>query len=89
MNFTEILQGYTGKPLADCTDQELYLALLEIIRHKSAGKVQPAQPSLLQARTCRTSRKLSRSHPLATAVLAVWLPAFWIRWQHSTCREMV
>ena len=41
MNFTEILQGYTGKPLADCTDQELYLALLEIIRHKSASKVQP------------------------------------------------
>ena len=41
MNFTEIVQGYTGKSLADCTDQELYLALLEIIRHKSAGKVQP------------------------------------------------
>ena len=41
MNFTEMLQSYTGKPLADCTNQELYLALLEIVRHKSAGKVQP------------------------------------------------
>lgn len=38
MNFTEMLQGYTGKPLADCTNQELYLALLEIVRHKSADK---------------------------------------------------
>ena len=41
MNFTELLQGYTGKPLADCTNQELYLALLELVRQKSAGKVQP------------------------------------------------
>ena len=41
MNFTELLQGYTGKPLADCTNQELYLALLELVREKSAGKVQP------------------------------------------------
>ena len=41
MNFTEMLQGYTGKPLADCTNQELYLALLEIVRRKSADKVQP------------------------------------------------
>ena len=41
MNFTEMLQSYTGKPLADCTNQELYLALLEIVRHKSADKVQP------------------------------------------------
>ena len=30
MNFTEILQNLTKKPLADCTDQELYLALLEL-----------------------------------------------------------
>ena len=29
MSFTETLQGLTGKPLADCTNQELYLALLE------------------------------------------------------------
>ena len=36
MNFTEILQNLTKKPLADCTDQELYLALLELVRQKSA-----------------------------------------------------
>ena len=41
MNFTEMLQNLTGKPLADCTDQELYLALLEIVRQKSADRVQP------------------------------------------------
>ena len=27
MSFTETLQSITGKLLADCTDQELYLAL--------------------------------------------------------------
>ncbi len=32
MSFTETLQSITGKLLADCTDQELYLALLEIVR---------------------------------------------------------
>ena len=26
MSFTEMLQSITGKLLADCTDQELYLA---------------------------------------------------------------
>ena len=41
MNFTETLQNLTGKPLADCTDQELYLALLELVRQKSADRVQP------------------------------------------------
>ena len=30
MSFTETLQSITGKLLADCTDQELYLALLEL-----------------------------------------------------------
>ena len=40
MNFTEILQNLTKKPLADCTDQELYLALLELVRQKSADRVQ-------------------------------------------------
>ena len=35
MSFTETLQDLTGKPLADCTNQELYLALLELVRQKS------------------------------------------------------
>ncbi|MFR3321351.1 MAG: hypothetical protein ACLTSZ_09705 [Lachnospiraceae bacterium] len=39
MNFTEMLQGYTGKPLADCTNQELYPGTVgDRIRHKSASK---------------------------------------------------
>ena len=41
MSFTETLQSLTGKLLADCTDQELYLALLELVRQKSADRVQP------------------------------------------------
>ena len=41
MSFTETLQGLTGKPLVDCTNQELYLALLELVRQKSADRVQP------------------------------------------------
>ena len=41
MSFTETLQGLTGKPLANCTNQELYLALLELVRQKSADRVQP------------------------------------------------
>ena len=41
MSFTETLQDLTGKPLADCTNQELYLALLELVRQKSADRVQP------------------------------------------------
>ena len=41
MSFTEMLQSLTGKPLVDCTDQELYLALLELVRQKSADHVQP------------------------------------------------
>ena len=39
MSFTETLQGLTGKPLADCTNQELYLALLELVRQKSSDPV--------------------------------------------------
>ena len=41
MSFTETLQSITGKLLADCTDQELYLALLELVRQRSADRVQP------------------------------------------------
>ena len=41
MNFTETLQTFTGKPLSACTNQELYLALLELVRRKSADRVQP------------------------------------------------
>ena len=41
MSFTETLQRITGKLLADCTDQELYLALLELVRQKSADRLRP------------------------------------------------
>ena len=41
MNFTEALQNITKKSLSDCSNQELYLALLEIVRQKSADRIQP------------------------------------------------
>ena len=41
MNMTEILETYTHKPLADCTDREIYLALLELVRVRSAARVKP------------------------------------------------
>ena len=43
MNFTETLQTFTGKPLSACTNQGLYLALLELVRRKSADRVQPVK----------------------------------------------
>ena len=41
MNFTETLQNITKKSLSDCSNQELYLALLEIVRQKSTDRIQP------------------------------------------------
>ena len=41
MNTPETLQSLTGKPLSACTNQELYLALRELVRRKSADRVQP------------------------------------------------
>lgn len=41
MNMTETLQKLTGKALADCTNQEIYLALLDIVRENSEKKAAP------------------------------------------------
>ena len=41
MNITETLEKLSGKALVDCSDQELYLALLELVRAKSAERVKP------------------------------------------------
>ena len=41
MNITETLEELSGKALKDCSDQELYLALLELVRAKSAERVKP------------------------------------------------
>ena len=41
MNVTKELNRLAGKPLADCTNQELYLALLELVKQQSADRVQP------------------------------------------------
>ena len=42
MDITAKLTTLTKKPLAQCTDQELYLALLELVREQSADRVLPA-----------------------------------------------
>ena len=52
MSFTETLQSITGKLLADCTDQELYLALLELVRQKSAA------PNFSSASCCPTTSSI-------------------------------
>lgn len=38
---TETLQNLTQKPLDECTNQEIYLALLQLVRRKSAEQVRP------------------------------------------------
>ena len=48
MNMTAAIEALTGKALAESTDQEIYLALLDIVREQSAERVRPV-----------TGRKLS------------------------------
>ena len=41
MNMTTVLEARTGKPLTGCTNQEIYLALLDLVREQSAANVKP------------------------------------------------
>ena len=41
MNMTTAMEARTNKPLTACTDQEIYLALLDIVREQSAARVRP------------------------------------------------
>ena len=41
MNMTTVLEARTGKPLTGCTNQEIYLALLDLVREQSAAHVKP------------------------------------------------
>ena len=41
MNMTAAIEALTGKALAESTDQEIYLALLGIVREQSTEKVRP------------------------------------------------
>ena len=41
MNMTAAMETRTNKPLTACTDQEIYLALLDIVREQSAARVRP------------------------------------------------
>ena len=43
MNMTTVIEAKTNKPLASCTDQEIYLALLNIVREQSAAHVKPVK----------------------------------------------
>ena len=43
MNMTTAIEAKTKKPLIGCTDQEIYLALLDIVREKSAARVKPVK----------------------------------------------
>ena len=41
MNMTAAMEARTNKPLTACTDQEIYLALLDIVHEQSAARVRP------------------------------------------------
>ena len=41
MNMTAAMEARTNKPLTACTDQEIYLALLDIVCEQSAARVRP------------------------------------------------
>ena len=41
MNMTAAIEARTNKPLTACTDQEIYLALLDIVREQSTARVRP------------------------------------------------
>ena len=41
MNMTAAMEARTKKPLTACTDQEIYLALLDIVREQSTARVRP------------------------------------------------
>ena len=41
MNMTASMEARTNKPLTACTDQEIYLALLDIVREQSTARVRP------------------------------------------------
>ena len=41
MNMTAAMEARTNKSLTACTDQEIYLALLDIVREQSAARVHP------------------------------------------------
>ena len=43
MNMTAAIEALTGKALAESTDQEIYLALLDIVREQSAARVKPVK----------------------------------------------
>ena len=43
MNMTAAIEAKTNKALSTCTDQEIYLALLDIVREQSAARVRPVK----------------------------------------------
>lgn len=45
MNMTAAIEALTGKALAESTDQEIYLALLDIVREQSAERVRARSPA--------------------------------------------
>ena len=71
MSFTETLQSLTGKLLADCTDQELYLALLELVRQKSADRVQPVTGRKLYYISKTVATKRAQDHILNILALII------------------
>ena len=116
MDLTKAVKEKYKKPLASCTNEEIYICLLEQVKKlakekEAASKITAATSKRklyyisaefligkllsnnlinlvfmmklkkswpLPARALPKSRSWSRSHPSATAVWDVWLPALWI-----------
>ena len=43
MTMTETLTALTGKVLSQCSNEELYLALLKLVNEKSAQQIRPVE----------------------------------------------
>ena len=43
MNMTQTLEQLTGSPLAACSDRQIYLALLELVRRKAGERREPVR----------------------------------------------
>ena len=60
MNMTAAMEARTNKPLTACTDQEIYLALLDIVRELYQRRVSDRQAAVQQPYQFRAVRRHPR-----------------------------
>ena len=58
MNMTTVLEARTGKPLTGCTNQEIYLALLDLVREQQLKDLEAHLAAAAElAKSCGVSRE--------------------------------